>query len=120
MKRIRGLCLVAALGAMTILGGNVLSEVPANAATTIEVSSRGKSLKDALASAKSGDTINITGTVKSGTVKVPAGVKITGKKDILFNLNTICASRYLMSTRCNRSANSSTVSCTTKRKRVLE
>ena len=31
---------------------------------------------------------------------------------------TMCASRYLMSTRCNRSANSSTVSCTTKWKRV--
>ena len=31
---------------------------------------------------------------------------------------TMCASRYLMSARCNRSANSSTVSCTTKWKRV--
>ena len=79
MRKIKGLCIIAALGVMTTFG-NVLLEVPASAATTIEVSSKGKSLKDALASAKSGDTINITGTIKSGTVKVPAGVKITGKK----------------------------------------
>ena len=79
MKKIRGLCLIAALGFFTTVGGTAF-QVSANAATTIEVSSNGKSLESAVASAKAGDTINIIGTVKSGTIKVPAGVKITGMK----------------------------------------
>lgn len=79
MKKVRNLCLIAALSLIAV-GGSSFYQIPVNAATTIEVSNSGTSLKDALAKAKSGDIVNITGTVKSGTVNVPAGVTITGEK----------------------------------------
>lgn len=78
MKKIKKLCLIAALGAI-VTGGSLLPSTTAYAATTIEVSAKGTSLSTAIAKAKSGDTINVVGTVKSGTITVPAGVTITGK-----------------------------------------
>ena len=78
MKKIKKLCLIAALGAM-VTGGSLLNSLPVYASTTIDVSDSGTSLSNALALAKSGDTINIIGTVKSDSVTVPAGVTITGK-----------------------------------------
>lgn len=78
MKKVKSLCLIAVLGIMTA-GGSLIQGAPAYAATTINVSSSGTSLASAISKAKSGDIINITGTVKSGTITVPAGVTITGK-----------------------------------------
>jgi len=78
MKNIKKLCLMAALGVM-VAGGSLLQSAPAYAATTINVSATGTSLESALKSAKSGDIINIIGTVKSGAVTVPKEVTITGK-----------------------------------------
>lgn len=45
---------------------------------TINVSASGTSLESAVKSAKAGTTIVISGTVKSGTIKLPAGVNIAG------------------------------------------
>jgi hypothetical protein len=78
MKKIKKLCLIAALGAM-VTGGSLFQGAPAYAATTINVSATGTTLTNAVKSAKSGDTINIIGTVTSGTINVPSGVIITGK-----------------------------------------
>ena len=78
MKNIKKLCLIAALGAM-VMGGSLLPSTTAYAATTYTVSASGTSLATAISKATSGDTINIVGTVKSGTITVPAGVTITGK-----------------------------------------
>lgn len=77
MKKIKNLCLIAALGVM-VTGASLLQSAPAYAATTIHVSEGGTSLAQALASAKSGDTILIDGAVHSTPVKVPAGVNIIG------------------------------------------
>lgn len=49
--------------------------------TTIEVKAGGTSLADAIKKAKSGNTIVINGTVKSGAINVPAGVNIAGKNN---------------------------------------
>jgi len=78
MKNIKKLCLIAALGVM-VTGGSILPSTTAYAATTINVSATGTTLANAVKSAKSGDTINVIGTVKSGTITVPAGVIISGK-----------------------------------------
>jgi parallel beta-helix repeat protein len=78
MKKIKNLCLIAALGVM-VTGGSLLQVAPAYAATTINVSASGTSLANAVKQAKSGDTINIIGTVTSSTINVPDGVIITGK-----------------------------------------
>jgi len=78
MKNIKKLCLIAVLGAM-VTGGSLLPSTTAYAATTIKVSATGTSLSSAISQAKSGDIIDISGTVKSGTITVPAGVTITGK-----------------------------------------
>lgn len=78
MKKIKSLCLIAALGIM-VTGGSLLQGVPAYASTTYTVSSSGTSLSTAISKAKSGDTILISGTVTSDTVKIPAGVTIKGK-----------------------------------------
>jgi len=78
MKNIKKLCLIAALGVM-VTGGSLLPSTTAYAATTINVSATGTSLATAIKSAKSGDVINIIGTVKSDAITVPAGVTITGK-----------------------------------------
>jgi hypothetical protein len=78
MKKIQKLCLIAALGAM-VTGGSLFQGAPAYAATTINVSATGTTLANAVKQAKSGDTINITGTVTSSTINVPSGVIITGK-----------------------------------------
>lgn len=78
MKNIKKLCLIAALGVIAT-GGSLLPNSAVYAATTINVSANGTSLESAIAKAKSGDIINITGAVTSGTVKVPSGVTITGK-----------------------------------------
>lgn len=77
MKKIKSLCLIAALGVM-LTGGSLAQSTPAYAANTIHVSEGGTSLEKALASAKSGDTILIDGAVHSTPVKVPAGVNIIG------------------------------------------
>lgn len=75
MKSVKKLCLIAALGAM-ITGGSLLQSAPVYAATTIPVSAGGD-LAGAVAKAKSGDIIDISGTVKSNTINVPSGVTIT-------------------------------------------
>jgi len=62
-----------------VTGGSLLPSTTAYAATTYQVSASGTSLATAISKATSGDIINITGTVKSGTITVPAGVTITGK-----------------------------------------
>lgn len=49
--------------------------------TTITVKNGGTSLSDAIKKAKSGTTIIIDGTVKSGAVSLPAGVNISGKNN---------------------------------------
>lgn len=48
---------------------------------TITVKNGGTTLANALKSAKSGTTIVIDGTVKSGAVQVPSGVNISGKNN---------------------------------------
>jgi hypothetical protein len=78
MKNIKKLCLIAALGVM-VTGGSLLPSTAAYAATIIPVSATGTSLEAAAKAAKSGDTIDISGTVKSGTITVPSGVIITSK-----------------------------------------
>ncbi|MCB2357822.1 right-handed parallel beta-helix repeat-containing protein [Clostridium estertheticum] len=78
MQRLKNLCMVAALGAI-VMGGCLLQSTSAYAASTINVKAGGTTLSSALASAKSGDTIAISGTVTSGSVVVPAGVTISGK-----------------------------------------
>lgn len=79
MKKIKSLCLIAALGAM-VTGGSLLQSAPAYAAAgqTITVSAKGSDLATAISRAKAGDTIVISGTVKSDSVEVPAGVNIKG------------------------------------------
>jgi hypothetical protein len=77
MKNIKKLCLIAVLGAM-VTGGSLLPSTTAYAATTIPVSAGGD-LAGAVAKAKSGDIIDISGIVKSGTINVPSGVTITSK-----------------------------------------
>ncbi|ADL50504.1 right-handed parallel beta-helix repeat-containing protein [Clostridium cellulovorans] len=77
MKKIKTLCMAAALGAV-VAGASLIPATSAYAATTINVSSTGTSLSSALSKAKAGDTIVIKGTVKSGAVNVPAGITITG------------------------------------------
>jgi hypothetical protein len=77
MKKIQKLCLIAALGAI-VTGGSLFQVAPAYAATTINVSATGTTLANAVKQAKSGDIINITGTITSGTINVPSGVIITG------------------------------------------
>jgi len=78
MKKIKNLCLLAALGVM-VTGGSLLPSTTAYAATSYTVTSSGTSLATAISKAVSGDTIYISGTVTSGTIKVPAGVIIKGK-----------------------------------------
>ena len=78
MKRIKNLCLIAALGVM-VTGGSLLQSAPAYAAgKTIAVSASGTTLASAISQAKTGDTIVVSGTVKSDSVEVPAGVNIQG------------------------------------------
>ncbi|MCB2354984.1 right-handed parallel beta-helix repeat-containing protein [Clostridium estertheticum] len=77
MQRLKNLCMVAALGAI-VMGGCLLQSTSASAASIINVKAGGNTLSSALASAKSGDTIAISGTVTSGSVVVPAGVTISG------------------------------------------
>ncbi|WP_035789944.1 right-handed parallel beta-helix repeat-containing protein [Clostridium beijerinckii] len=79
MKKIKKLFLIAVLGVMAASGSLFFNNLPVYASNTIDVSNSGTSLSNALASAKSGDIINIIGTVKSNSVDVPAGVTITGK-----------------------------------------
>ena len=45
------------------------------------VKAGGMSLADALKKAKSGQTVVIDGTVKSGSVSLPAGVNLAGKNN---------------------------------------
>lgn len=52
-----------------------------NSGSQIEVRNGGTSLASALSKAKSGTTVVINGTVKSGAVKVPSGVNISGKNN---------------------------------------
>ena len=97
MKNIKKLCLIAVLGAM-VTGGSLLPSTTAYAATTIPVSAGGD-LAGAVAKAKSGDTIDISGTVKSKTIIVPSGVTITstsktGKVD--FSLTGITGKGFVL------------------------
>lgn len=61
--------------------GSSSSSSSSSSGTTIEVKNGGTSLENAIKSAKKGTTIVINGTVKSGAVKVPAGVNISGKNN---------------------------------------
>lgn len=76
MIKIKKLCLIAVLGAM-VTGGSLLPSTTVYAAT--QDVKTGMNLKSIVESAKAGDVINIVGTIKSGTITVPAGVTITGK-----------------------------------------
>ncbi|MBU3075824.1 right-handed parallel beta-helix repeat-containing protein [Clostridium estertheticum] len=78
MQRFKNLCMVAAIGAI-VMGGSLLQSTSAYAASPINVKAGGTTLSSALASAKAGDTIAISGTITSGSVVVPAGVTISGK-----------------------------------------
>ncbi len=55
--------------------------------TQIEVKNGGTSLAAAISKAKKGTTIVINGTVKSGAVKVPAGVNISGKNNAVIDFS---------------------------------
>lgn len=54
---------------------------------TIEVRNGGTSLASAINSAKSGTTIVINGTVKSGAINVPSGVNIAGKNNAVIDFS---------------------------------
>lgn len=69
--------------------GNSSSTITGN---TIEVKNGGTSLADAIKKAKSGTTIIINGTVKSGAVKVPAGVNISGKNNATIDFSSTSGS----------------------------
>ena len=62
----------------TVVCSLLLAPVATFGATTITVKNGGTSLATALSKATAGTTILIDGTVKSGAVKVPAGVTIHG------------------------------------------
>ncbi|MDE7094045.1 MAG: RICIN domain-containing protein [Oscillospiraceae bacterium] len=59
---------------------------------TIEVKNGGTSLSDAIKKASSGTTIVINGTVKSGAIKVPAGVNISGKNNATIDFSSTSGS----------------------------
>lgn len=59
---------------------------------TIEVKNGGTSLSTALSKAKKGTTIIINGTVKSGAVKVPSGVNISGKNNATIDFSSTSGS----------------------------
>ncbi|MDD7185333.1 MAG: RICIN domain-containing protein [Oscillospiraceae bacterium] len=59
---------------------------------TIEVKNGGTSLSTAISKAKSGTTIVINGTVKSGAVKVPSGVNISGKNNATIDFSSTSGS----------------------------
>jgi hypothetical protein len=80
MKKVKLLCLGVAM-ALTVATVTNLSTVDAKAATTYTVKDGGTTLANALKSAKSGDTVVVTGTVKSGAVTVPAGITIKGQSN---------------------------------------
>lgn len=61
--------------------GSSSSSSSSSTGSTIEVKNGGTSLSSAISKAKKGTTIVINGTVKSGAVKVPAGVNISGKNN---------------------------------------
>ncbi|MDE6835016.1 MAG: RICIN domain-containing protein [Ruminococcus sp.] len=63
-----------------------------NSGNTIEVKNGGTSLESAIKKAKSGTTIVINGTVKSGAVKVPAGVNISGKNNATIDFSSTSGS----------------------------
>jgi parallel beta-helix repeat protein len=74
MKKLKTLSVIMAMA----IGVSLLPNISIYAATNIVVKEGGTSLISALSTAKAGDTITISGTVKSGSVNVPAGVTITG------------------------------------------
>ncbi|MBD7912153.1 MULTISPECIES: right-handed parallel beta-helix repeat-containing protein [Clostridium] len=78
MKKFKLLCLGVVVAFVAATASNT---TVAKAATTIVVSNGGTTLSKALSSAKSGDTIIVKGTVKSGSVSVPAGVIIKGQSN---------------------------------------
>ena len=63
-----------------------------SSSNTIEVKNGGTSLSDAIKKASSGTTIVINGTVKSGAVKVPAGVNISGKNNATIDFSSTSGS----------------------------
>lgn len=77
MKKIKNLCLIAALGAI-VTGGSLLQGAPAYAATTYTATTTAELTSD-LGKATKGDTILISGTIKSGTINVPTGITLKGK-----------------------------------------
>lgn len=77
MKKIKNLCLITALGAM-VTGGSLLQSAPAYAATTYTATTTAE-LTSALGKVTKGDTILISGTIKSGTINVPAGITMKGE-----------------------------------------
>lgn len=66
---------VALLTGMLVFAGATTSY----AGSTYSVSNGGMTLSQAVAKAKSGDVIVVTGTVKSGSVTLPSGVILKGK-----------------------------------------
>ncbi len=67
-------------------------EEPKITGSTIEVKNGGTTLSAAISKAKSGTTIVINGTVKSGAVKVPAGVNIAGKNNAVIDFSSTSGS----------------------------
>lgn len=93
MKKIKTLCLIAALstvfaGGSLLQTSSVYASIKHSSSKTItsNTTAAGKtitvdannSLTTALSQAKAGDTVYISGIVKSGSVAVPAGVNIKG------------------------------------------
>ncbi|SDH99467.1 Right handed beta helix region [Pseudobutyrivibrio sp. 49] len=73
-------------------GNNSGSQEPVVSGNSIEVKNGGTTLSAALSKAKSGTTIVINGTVKSGAVKVPAGVHISGKNNAVIDFSSTSGS----------------------------
>ena len=71
---------------------NSSSSSSSNSGNTIEVKNGGTSLESAIKKAKSGTTIVINGTVKSGAVKVPSGVNISGKNNATIDFSSTSGS----------------------------
>ncbi|MDS0524671.1 right-handed parallel beta-helix repeat-containing protein [Clostridium sp. SHJSY1] len=76
MKKIKLFCLGVAMVA-SVATVSSLGTIDAKAATTITVNAGGN-LSSALSKAKNGDTILVNGTVKSGSLNIPAGITLKG------------------------------------------
>ena len=68
-------------------GSDSGSDSGSSSGNTIVVSNGGTSLSSAISQAKSGTTIIVNGTVKSGTVNLPAGVTLKGQNNAVIDFS---------------------------------